>query len=79
RLLVARAALERDSRCEPDVSQQTVELSEGFAPLLRHADGTRSTTWILAHLRHAGASDEILRAVQGGFRQLLDAGMLETV
>ncbi|HSG89612.1 MAG TPA: hypothetical protein VLA56_10405, partial [Pseudomonadales bacterium] len=47
RLLVARAALERDSRCEPDVSQQTVELSEGFAPLLRHADGTRSTTWIL--------------------------------
>ena len=33
RLLVARAHVEHMSRCEPTVSHQTTELSEGFVPL----------------------------------------------
>jgi hypothetical protein len=77
RLLVMRARICHMSYCEPTVDHQTAELSEGFAPLFQHVNGTASVEQILAQLKQAGAPDQILQGVQSGFRQLLENGMLE--
>jgi len=77
RILVARAVVSHASRCEPTVEHCTVELSEGFAPLLQHVDGKGSVNAILVQLRQAGAPEPLLNSVQAGFRQLLENGMLE--
>lgn len=76
RILVARAEIVHASRCEPVVEHRTVELSEGFAPLLQHVDGTSTVKGLLAQLRQAGAPESLLEGVQSGFRQLLENGML---
>lgn len=76
RILVARAEVSHVSRCEPTVEHRTVELSEGFAPLLQHVDGAGSVSDILTQLGAAGAPESLLDGVQAGFRQLLDNGML---
>lgn len=77
RILVARAVASHASRCEPTVEHCTVELSEGFAPLLPHVDGKGSVSGILLQLRQAGAPEPLLGSVQAGFQQLLESGMLE--
>lgn len=76
RILVARAEVCHVSRCEPTVEHRTVELSEGFAPLLQHVNGVTSVSAILMQLRRAGAPEPLLDGVQTGFRQLLENGML---
>ncbi len=78
RLLVLRAHISHMSVCEPTVDHQIVELSEGFAQLFQHVNGTVSVVEILAQLKQAGASDQILQGVQRGFQQLFENGMLET-
>jgi hypothetical protein len=79
RLLVMRARIEHMSLCEPTVDHQTVELSEGFAQLFQHVNGSISVEQILAHLQQAGASEQILKGVSAGFQQLFDTAMLETL
>jgi hypothetical protein len=79
RLLVVRARLIHKSCCNPQVDHQTVELSDGFASLFQHVNGSASVEQILAELKKADAADQILRGVQSGFNQLLDNGMLEIV
>ncbi len=79
RLFVIRARIKHDSQCQATVSHQTAELSDGFAPLLQHANGSSSVGEILGQLKVAGAPDKILQGVQSGFKQLLEAGMLEVV
>ena len=77
RLLVTRATISRPSKCEPAVDFKTVELSEGFASLFQHVNGTMSVAQILAQLKQIGASKQILEGVQSAFKQLLDTRMLE--
>ncbi len=77
KLFITKAHVSTLSRCEPTVDYQTVELTEGFAPLFQHVNGTLSIAQILTHLQQAGAPDEILQGVQAGFQQLLTLGMLE--
>ncbi len=77
RLFITRAHVSTLSRCEPTVDHQTAELTEGFAPLFQHVNGTNTTGQILAQLKQAGAADEILQGVEAGFQQLLTSGMLE--
>jgi hypothetical protein len=79
RLFITRARVSTLSRCDPTVDHQTAELTEGFAPLFQHVNGSMSVAQILAHLRQAGAPEEILQGVESGFQQLLTSGMLETV
>jgi hypothetical protein len=79
RLLVARAQINRLSRCEPSASHQTVELSEGFAPLFGYIDGSTSVDVLLIQIQQAGATDQILRGIKSGFLKLLETGMLEIV
>ena len=79
RLLIARAQVDRMSRCDPTASHVTFELSEGFAPLFQYINGTTSVDALLSQLKQAGATDQILEGVKTGFQQLLEAGMLETV
>ena len=79
RLLVMRARVIHMSHCEPTVDHQTIELSEGFAPLFQHVNGTASVDQILAQLKHAGAPEQIVNGVRSGFKQLLENGMLELV
>jgi hypothetical protein len=79
RLLVIRACISHMSECEPTVEHQTVELSEGFAQLFQHVNGTISVEQILSQLKQAGASEQILWGVQSGFQQLFEKGMLETL
>ena len=76
RLLVVRARLTHMSLCEPKVDHQTVELSDGFASLFEHVNGTASVDQILAQLKLAGASEQILGGVREGFQQLLANSML---
>lgn len=77
KLFITRAHVSKLSRCEPTVDHQTAELTEGFAPLFQHVNGSMSIAQILEHLRHAGATEEIRQGVEAGFHQLLTNGMLE--
>ncbi len=79
RLLVSRAVVSRLSACEPVIEYQTVELSEGFAPLFEHLDGSSSVQQLLGELEKIGAPAAILQGVQAGFQQLLTLGMLVPV
>ncbi len=77
RLLVVRATISRLSRCEPAIDFKTVELSEGFASLFQHVNGSMSVEQILAQLKQIGAPEHMLEGVESAFRQLLAYGMLE--
>jgi len=79
KLFITRAHASTLSRCEPTVDHQTAELTEGFAPLFQHVNGSMSIAQILEHLRQAGAPEEILQGVEAGFLQLLTSAMLEFV
>lgn len=77
RLLVARAEIDRPSRCDPTASHRTVELSEGFASLVGHANGGYSVRSMLDGMQASGADARLLTSIEAGFRELCDAGMLE--
>lgn len=77
RLLVARAEIDRASRCDPTASHRTVELSEGFASLVGHANGGHPLRALLDGLAGSGAEAGLLAGVEAGFRELCVAGMLE--
>ena len=77
RLFFARARISQFSLCDPTVDFQTMELSDGFAPLFQHVDGHNSSDTIFRQLAQAGADDKILAGVKAGFLQLLQNGMLE--
>lgn len=76
RLLVLRATVKHKSLCEPVVEHRTVELSEGFAPLLQHIDGSTAVDKLLQQFSQAGADEKLLAGVKAGFRQLYENGML---
>ena len=77
KLFITRAHISKLSRCEPTVDHQTAELTEGFAPLFQHVNGSQSIAQILANLKQAGAPEKILQGVQTGFQLLLTSAMLE--
>jgi hypothetical protein len=77
RLFVARAHVSHMSRCEPTIDQKTAELSEGFASLFQHVNGTVSVDYILSQLKQIGAQDQMLQSIKSTFQQLLESGMLE--
>lgn len=79
RLFIARAHISHMSRCEPTIDQKTAELSEGFAPLFQHVNGTVSVDYILDQLKQIGAQDEMLQSIKATFLQLLESEMLEQV
>lgn len=76
RLFVGRAVLVRASRCEATVEHVTLELSEGFAPLLRALDGRHSADTLLQKLASAAAPPRTLEAVRAGLGALVERGML---
>ncbi len=77
KLFITRAHVSTSSRCKTTVDHQTAELTEGFAPLFQHVNGSMSIAQILEQLRQSGAPEGILEGVQAGFQQLLTTGMLE--
>jgi hypothetical protein len=77
RLFVARAHVSHMSLCEPTIDQTTAELSEGFASLFQHVNGTVSVEYILEQLEQIGAQDEMLQSIKSTFLQLLESEMLE--
>lgn len=77
RLFIARAHVSHMSHCEPTIDQKTAELSEGFASLFQHVNGTVSVDYILEQLKQIGAQDEMLQSIKATFQQLLESGMLE--
>jgi len=76
-LFVARAHVSHMSQCEPTIDQKTAELSEGFAPLFQHVNGTVSVDYILEQLKQIGAQDQMLQSIKTTFQQLLESEMLE--
>lgn len=79
RLLLMRADIRQMSHCSPETKHVTVELSEGFAPLLQHLDGSNSINSLLLQFGQAGAPEALLQSVRNGFLQLLKSGMLMEV
>lgn len=79
RLLIAGATISQESLCDPSIEHRTAELSEGFAPLFQHINGTMSINEMLSQLNQSGAQEAILQSVKNGFEQLLDNEMLETL
>lgn len=77
RLFIARAHISHMSRCEPTVEQKTAELSEGFAPLFQHVNGSVSVDYILQQLQQIGAQQQMLQSIKATFKQLLENEMLE--
>ncbi len=76
-LFVARAYVSLMSRCEPTINQKTFELSEGFASLFQHVNGSVSVDYILEQLKQIGAQDQMLQGIKSTFKQLLESEMLE--
>jgi hypothetical protein len=76
RLLLARANVAGISACDVTIEHATVELSEGFAPLLQHVDGRTSLLLILDQMRRIGAPETLVRGIESGFRQMLEAGFI---
>ena len=76
RLLIARAQVNHVSQCEPGIDHQTIELSEGFAHLFQHVNGSASIDQLLTAFKQAGAPDPLLQSVKAGFKQLIDNDML---
>jgi hypothetical protein len=79
KMVFVRTRLTFVSRCEADVTHDTVETSSGFIALLRGLDGTHSASELLAGLAHAGAAATLLSGVEAAFFQLLSAGILRVV
>jgi hypothetical protein len=77
RLFVARAHISHMSQCEPTIDQTTAELSEGFASLFQHVNGTVSVDYILDQLKQIGAQEQMLQSIKSTFQQLLESEMLE--
>lgn len=77
RLFIARAHVSHMSRCEPTIDQTTIELSEGFASLFQHVNGTVSVDYILEQLKQIGAQEQMLESIKITFKQLLESEMLE--
>ncbi len=77
RLFIARAHVSHVSSCEPTVEQKTAELSEGFAPLFQHVNGSHSVDYILQQLEQIGAQQQMLQSIKATFKQLLENEMLE--
>ena len=78
RLLLAQARVTRRSACDMTTEHITMELSDGFAPLFAHVNGATSVAEILAQMRKIGAPEGVLQGIETGFRQLLEAGMVES-
>ncbi|PTQ91298.1 hypothetical protein [Agitococcus lubricus] len=76
RLLVSLAYISHHSPCDMTIDHTTIELSEGFAPLLDAVDGELCVNQLLAYLQKAGAPHPLLQSVAMGFRHLLQQGML---
>lgn len=77
RLLVARAEVDRRSRCDPTARHRIVEVSDGFASILGYANGQNSVNDLLGELARSGADEDVRAGVAAGFRELLVEGMLE--
>ena len=77
RLMVARAIGNNAEYCEPSISQQMIELAEGFAGLFQHINGENSIDYILDQLKQLGAQEDMLKGVSSGFYELLNARMLQ--
>ncbi len=76
RLLLVRHTLTHTQRCMPLLSRQQVEVSSGFAPLLRYLDGRNRIHDILEQLQQAGAPQSMVPAILQGFEQLVGAGIV---
>jgi hypothetical protein len=78
RLFLARAVLVRASRCEATVQHTLFEMSEGFFPLLRTLDGSRSANKVLEELERVVHEQppNILKTVRDGLHKLTERGML---
>ena len=78
-LFIARAYVSSLSRCEVRVDHLTVELNDGFAPLLQQVNGKNSVDQISKKLIDVGASDSIVAGVNSGFKQLLESAIIKLV
>ncbi len=78
RLFLARAVLTAVSRCEATVQHTLFEMSEGFFPLLRTLDGTRSANTMIAELERVEHEQppNMLRTVREGLQKLTERGIL---
>ncbi len=76
-LFISRAYAPKTTSCESQIDQITLELNDGFAPLLQQIDGNHSVNQILDNLVDVGASDSIVASVQAGFKQLLESSIIE--
>ena len=78
RLVVMRAYVKKQSRCELTVDHRTLELSGGFAPLFAHVNGKASLDDLTRELVRAGATERVCQGVRAGFAELFEHGMLVT-
>ena len=76
RVLMVKAVLKTASHCDPKVEHITLELSEGFAPLLQHINGSHSVVDLMDQLKAVGANDDILASVKTGFEQMVEQGIV---
>lgn len=77
RLVITRAITCEDNGCDISISQQTIELSSGFASFMQNLNGQYSVGFILEQLKLAGADEQMLSGVETGFLELVKAGMLK--
>ena len=76
RLLLAQARVTHLSACDVSIEHTTLELSDGFAPLFAHVDGSTSVAGILEQMRRVGTPGPLLNGIENAFKQLLEKGMV---
>ena len=77
-LFISRAYISKLTRCEARIDHRTLELNDGFAPLLQQVNGKNSIQQILQKMVNVGASAQIVAGLKTGFEQLLESSIIES-
>ena len=76
-LFISRAVVTKANHYQVRVDHQTVELNDGFAPLLQQIDSNTNVNHLVNELKKLGSSEAIIDRVTDGFQQLASCGIIE--
>lgn len=79
RLLCTKALISYQSTIETIIDYKTIELAEGFLPLLAYINGEYTLQYILNELKAVGADSDMLESIKLRFLDLIQQSFIKTV
>lgn len=77
KLLVTKPFFQNESLTDREVSFKTIELIEGFEPLIQSINGRNSAKDLMQLYRAAGAEEQTIEQVEQGLKVLWENGLLQ--